>query len=70
MGVISQKFTQNDMKTIFYTTRPFQLKARSHGAFFFCAFTMRKMDYVGVNEGVHMVQFQVHAMHWCVRHCT
>ena len=32
----------------------------------FCAFAMRKMDYVGVNEGVHMVQFQVRAMHWCV----
>ena len=42
------------------------LKARSHGAFFFCAFAMRKMDYVGVNEGVHMVQFQVRVMHWCV----
>ena len=43
------------------------LKARSHGAFFFCAFAMQKMDYVGVNEGVHMVWFQVRAMHWCVQ---
>ena len=43
------------------------LKARSHGAFFICAFAMRKMDYVGVNEGVHTVRFQVHVMHWCVR---
>ena len=42
------------------------LKARSHGAFFFCAFAMWKMDYVGVNEGVHTVRFQVCAIHWCV----
>ena len=31
------------------------IKARSHGAFFFCAFAMQKMDYMGVNEGVHTV---------------
>ena len=31
--------------------------------FFSCAFAMQKMDYVGVNEGVHMVRFQVHMMH-------
>ena len=42
---------------------PLPLKARSHGAFFFCVFAMQKMDYVGVNEGVHMVRFQVRVMH-------
>ena len=26
---------------------------------------MQKMDCVDVNEGVHMVRFHVHAMHWC-----
>ena len=46
------------------------LKARSHGAIFFFAFAMWKMDCVGVNEGVHMVRFLMHAMHWCVRRCT
>ena len=46
------------------------LKARSHGAFFFCAFAMQKMDYVGVNKGVHTVRFQVRAMHWCVQRRT
>ena len=33
----------------------FMFKARSQGAFFFCAFAMQKTDYVGVNEGVHTV---------------
>ena len=51
-----------------FTGRP--LKARPHGAFFFCAFAMQKMDYVGVNKGVHTVRLQVRAMHWCVRCCT
>ena len=46
------------------------LKARSHGAIFLFATAMQKMDCVDVNEGVHMVQFHVRAMHWCVRHRT
>ena len=41
-------------------------KARSHGTIFLLATAMQKMDCVEVNEGVHMVQFHVCAMHWCV----
>ena len=46
------------------------LKAHSHGAIFLFVTAMQKMDCVDVNEGVHMVQFHVRVMHWCVRHCT
>ena len=42
------------------------LKARSHGAIFLFATAIQKMDCVDVNEGVHMVQFHVCAMDWCV----
>ena len=42
------------------------VKARSHGAIFLFATAMQKMDCVDVNEGVYMVQFHVHVMHWCV----
>ena len=42
------------------------VKARSHGAIFLLSTAMQKMDCVDVNEGVHMVRFHVHAMHWCV----
>ena len=30
-------------------------------------FLLNAMDCVDVYEGVHMVQFHVRAMHWCVR---
>ena len=43
------------------------LKTRSHGAIFLFATAMQKMDCVDVNEGVHIVQFHVRAMYWCVR---
>ena len=45
-------------------------KARSHGAFFFFATAMQKMDCVVVNDTVHTMRFDVRAMHWCVRYRT
>ena len=42
-------------------------KARSHDVIILFATAMQKMDCVAVNEGVHMVQFYVCVMHWCVQ---
>ena len=56
-----------DVPQGFFTFRICTFKARAHGAFFFCAFAMQKMDCVVVNDTVHTVQFLVRVMHWCVR---